>query len=258
MGFVGDLIHRKNPERRQQVQGLADNIVGEIKFIERIANDIIEKVNRFLNMQQGPVSSNDKKIDAFLLEVRHAFDVLSRNAREQYTQLSANVDTTVIEGVRQTVLGLDLDRMREGVQELEFAGVTMKQAVGIVTTLVMTSVMMDLERLVSVSVRSIGGLVAGSLAGAFVFAIWEAISGLAEGAELKRRIEELEETERALRENGTAIANCADQFRFALTVTQIQLGRVGDAKEFFFGYVLPLTLCFLFKDQRTNITSRPF
>ena len=225
------------------MQGLVDNIVGEIKFIERTTNDIIEKVNKFLDVQRGPVSSNGKKIDVFLLEVRQAFDDLSRNAKEQYTQLSEKVDTTVIESVRQKVLGLDLDRMREGVQELEIAGVKMNKAVGIVTTLVTTNVVTDLEGLVCVSIRSLGGLVAGSLAGALVFVIWEAISGLAEGAELKRRIEELEETERALRENGTVIANSADQLRFALMVIQIHSGKVGDAKEFSFGYVLPSALC---------------
>lgn len=248
MGFVSDLIHRENPQRRQQVQGLADSIAGEIKFIERTANDIIERVNKFLNVQRGPVSSDGKKIDRFLLEVRRAFEDLNRNAKEQYMQLSAKVDTTVVESVRQKVLGLDLDCMHEGIRELEIAGVKMKDAVGMVTTIVTTSVMTDLEGLVCLSVKAIGGLVAGSLAGALVFVIWEAISGLAEGAELKRRIKELEETERTLRSNGTAISNCADQLRFALVVTQIQLGKVGNAKELSFGYVLPLTLYLLFKE----------
>lgn len=251
MGFLSDLIYRENPKRRQQVQGLADSIAGEIRFIERTANDIIERVNKFLNVQRGPVRSSGKKIDEFLLEVRQAFEDLNRNAKEQYMQLSAKVDTTVIESVRQKVLGLDLDCMREGVRELEIAGVKMKDAVGMVTSIVTTSVMTDLEGLVCLSARAIGGLVASSLVGVLVFAIWEAISGLAEGAELKRRIKELEETERTLRSNGSAIANCADQLRFALTVAQIQLGNVGKVTEFSFGYVSPLTLF-----KITKITSR--
>ena len=216
MSFVRDLIYPDNPRLRRRVQGLGDSIAGEIKFIERTANDIINRVNNFLNVQQGPVSSDGKQIGAFLLEVRQAFDDLSLKAKEQYRQLSARVNTTVIENIRRQVQGVDLDRMREGIRELELAGVKMKYAVGIFAAVITIDTMMELEALVCLSVRSIGALAAGCLVGALAFVIWEAFAGSTEGKELDRRIKELEKAERTLRDNGTTIANCADELRSAL------------------------------------------
>jgi len=50
MGFVSDLFYRKNPKRRQMVQDLVISIGGEIRFIERMTNDTIERVNQLLNV----------------------------------------------------------------------------------------------------------------------------------------------------------------------------------------------------------------
>jgi len=241
MGFVSDLFYRKNPKRRQMVQDLVISIGGEIRFIERMTNDTIERVNQLLNVQRGPVRSRETTVYDFLQEVRQAYEELGRHAKEQYGQLlSTEVDTSVVESVRRKVLGLEL---HEGVRELEVAGLTLQNAVWIVTAMVTTKVTTDLERLVCISASGLGGLVAGSLVGALVFVIWEAIAGYAEGVEMERRIKELMQAEETLRANSNAVVDCAEQLRVALIRMQVMFDKMGDGKDIYSGYVSPLTLC---------------
>jgi hypothetical protein len=241
MGFVSDLLYRKNRKHRQMVQDLVMCIGGEIRFIERMTNDTIKQANELLGVQRGPVQSSGKTVYNFLQEVRQAYDELSRHAKAQYGQLlSADVDTSVIENVRRKVLGLDLCA---GVRELEIAGLTVGQAVWIVTSMVMTGVTECLERLACMSASNLGGLVAGNLVGGLVFVIWEAIAGYAEGVEMEHRIKELMQAEETLRANSDAIGNCAAQLRVALTCMQVKSGNMDDRKDILPGYVSPLIIC---------------
>ena len=239
MGFVSDLLYRKNPKRRQTVQALADSIGSDIKFIEKATNDTIERVNKFLDVKREKVKSNGKTINEFLLEVRQAFEDLGRNAEAQYRQLSATVDTAVVENVRRKVQGLDVRRMREAIRELEIAGVTMGKAVAVVASLVTTEVTLHLERTAWASASGLGGLVSGALAGALVFVVFEAISGAVERAELERRIRELTKAEQTMRDNRVAIVNSAEQLYVALIVIELTYDATGAGKGLCSGYVLP-------------------
>lgn len=252
MGFVSDLLYRDNPKRRETVQALADSIASDIKFIEKATNDTIERINKFLSVKREKVKSSGKTINEFLLEVRQAFEDLGRNAEEEYKQLSATVDTAVVDNVRRKVQGLDLKKMREAIRELEIAGVTMGKAVAVVASLATTEVTMHLERTAWASASALGGLIAGAVAGALAFVILEAISGAVERGELERRIRELTKAEQTMHDNRVAIVNSAQQLYVALIVIQLTFDSAGDGKGFSLGYVLPLT-----PFQRTNNPSRP-
>ena len=253
MGFVSDLLYRDNPKRRETVQALADSIASDVKFIEKATNDTIERINKYLTVKREKVTSTGKTINAFLLEVRQAFADLGRNAEEQYKVLSATVDTAVVENVRRKVQGLDLKKMREAIRELEIAGVTMGKAVAVVASLVTTEVTMNLERTVWASASGLGGLIAGALAGALVFVIFEAISGAVERAELERRIRELTKAEQTMHDNRVAIVNSAQQLYVALIVIQLTFDTAGHGKEFSFGYVSLLTLYLLFQESTKSL-----
>jgi len=248
MGFVSDLLYRDNPKRRETVQALADSIAGDVNFIEKATNDTIERINKFLTVKCKKVTSSGKTINVFLLEVRQAFADLGRNAEEQYEKLSVTVDTAVVENVRRKVQGLDLKKMREAIRELKIVGLTLGQAAGIVVSLVtMQLTEVYLERTAWASVSYLGGFVAGALAGTLVFVIIEAISGAVKRAELERRIQELTEAEKTIRDNRDAIVNSAHQVHFALIVMQITSGTAELGNEFSFGYVSLLTLYLLFQ-----------
>ena len=237
MGFVSDLLYRDNPKRRETVQALADSIGSDIKFIEKATNDTIERINKFLKVKQEQVTARGKTINEFLLEVRRAFEQLGKNAEGQYRELSARVDTELVERVRRKVQGLDLKKMREAILELEIAGLTMSRAVAVVASLVTTEVTMHLEQTTWASASVVGGFVAGAIAGTLVFVIFEAISGAVERAELERRIRELSKAEETLHENRVAIVNCAQQLYVALIVIQLTFDTGGHGKDICFGFV---------------------
>src|SRR5258706_5685360 len=200
MGFVSDLLYRNNPKRRETVQALADSIGSDIKFIEKATNDTIERINKFLKVKQEQVTARGKTINEFLLDVRQAFEQLGKNAEAQYRELSAKVDTELVERVRRKVQGLDLQKMREAIFELEIAGVTMGRAVAVVASLVTTEVTMHLEQTTWASASAVGGFVAGGVAGTLVFVIFEAISGAVERAGVERGIRELAKAEQTRHE----------------------------------------------------------
>ena len=221
MGLLSDLLYPENPKLRQNVQDLADSIAGDIRFIEKATNDTIERINIFLDVKCDKVDSSGKTVDAFLLDVQRAFEQLGRNAEKQYKQLSATVDTTVIEKVRRNVLGFDLRRMREAVQELQIAGISMEMAVLVVGLAVTTVVTAILTTTVCVAASVIGGILAGGGVGLIVYAVLEAINGAMERKELERRVRELEKAEKTIRDNRNAIVDCAERLREALIVIRV-------------------------------------
>ena len=231
MGFVSDLLYRANPKRRETVQALADSIGGDIKFIEKATNDTIERVNKLLKVQQGQVTAQGKTINQFLLDVRDAFEQLGKNAEAQYRELSVEMDTELVERVRRKVQGLELQKMREAIQELEIAGWTVGKAAGMVASVVVGEVTMQLERTTWASVSVVGGFVAGALAGTLVFVVFEAVSGAVERAELERRIRELTKAEQTLHDNRVAIVNSAQQLYVALILIQLVFDTAGHGKD---------------------------
>ena len=82
--------------------------IADVKSIEDATNSAIEMINGYLYVRRGPADSRGKTINEFLAQVGQAFEDLERNAEEQYMQLSATVDTTVIDDPRREVLALDL------------------------------------------------------------------------------------------------------------------------------------------------------
>jgi hypothetical protein len=244
MGIVSDLLYRDNPKRRETVQALADSIASDVKFIEKATNDTIERINKCLNVKRERVRSSGKTINEFLLEVRQAFEDLGHNAEEQYKELAATVDTTVIENLRRKIQGLDLQKMREAICELEVAGWTVGKAMAVITSLVTTEVTTHLERTAWACASATGGLLAGALAGTLAFVIFEAISGAIERAELERRIRELTKAEQTIHDNRVAIVDSAQQLYVALIVAEVTFGKVGDGKGFCFWCVSHLILYF--------------
>ena len=143
---------------------------------------------------------------------------LGHHAERQYKQLSATVDTMVIERVRHKVLRLDLKMMREAVQELRIAGVPMDKAmlvVGVTVTTAATAIL-KLKHTAWVAASGIRCLIACELAGIIVGVIFEAIYGAMERKELERRVPELEQAAKTMHDNRTAIVDCAERLREAL------------------------------------------
>jgi len=251
MGIVSDLLYQDNPKRRETVQALADSIEGDLNFIEKSTNDSIERINKYLTVKSEKVMSHGKTINQFLLEVQQAFEDLGRNAEEQYKVLpaKAKVDTATVENVRREVQGLNLEKMREAVPELEIAGWKQGKAMTTVEGLVTKQVMMHLEHTPWASVSHLGGLVSGALARTLVSVIFEAVSGAVERAELERRIRELTEAEQTIRDNRVAIVKSAQQLYAALVFRQIATGIAQPGNALSFRYVSLLTLYLLFQEH---------
>lgn len=80
MGGLSDIFYPDNPKRREHVAALCANISSDIKFIEKAVNDNLEKCNEYLKEKTALVSSDDKTINQFFLDVRAAFEATDRAA----------------------------------------------------------------------------------------------------------------------------------------------------------------------------------
>ena len=244
MSFVGDLLFDIS-ESRGKAQNLAISIAADVRSIEDATNSAIEATNGFLDVRRGPVDSRGKTINEFLSEVRQAFEDLEHNAEEQYTQFSATVDTTVIDDLRRNMAGFELGNMAMWMRGFEEITPKMACALAVIAFAAMVKgVTRHLKETTWRSFSIASGIIGGALGGGLlVFLTVEAISCAIESKMLKEHIEELTQVERTMREIRRAIVNVADRLRFELIAIQLQLGNVGDGRDFFFRCVRPLILC---------------
>ena len=104
MNIVGDLLFDIT-KIREKAWKLIISIKANVKSIEDTTNSAVEMTNGYLDMRRGPVDSRGKAINEFLAQVGQAFEDLEHNGEEQYMQLSAMVNTTVIDDPWREVLG---------------------------------------------------------------------------------------------------------------------------------------------------------
>ena len=131
---MGDLLFDIT-KNREKAWKLVISIKADVKSIEDTTNSAVEMINGYLDMRRGPVDSRGKTINEFLAQVGQAFEDLEHNAEEQYMQLSAMVNTTVIDDLWREVLGLDLGSIIRGLEKLPF-----KTACALVATTDVTSI----------------------------------------------------------------------------------------------------------------------
>ena len=243
MSFVGDIFFNIS-ESREKAQNLAISIAADVRSIEDATNSAIEMINGYLDVRRGPVDSRGKTINEFLSEVRQAYEDLEHNAQEQYTQLSATVDTTVIDDLRRSVPGFELGTMAMWMRGFEEVPPKMACALAVIAfAAIAKGVTRHLKETTWRSLSIAGGIIGGALGGGLlVFLTVEAISCAIESKMLKEYIEELTQVERTMREIRRAIVNVADRLKFELMCIQLRSGNVGDGGDFYFGCVLPLLL----------------
>ena len=241
MEFMGDLLFDIS-DSRQRAQGLAFNIATDVKVIEDATNGAIDMINRYLDVRREHVDSRGKTINDFLAEVRQAFEDLEDNAEEQYTELAATVDTTVIDDLRNEMQRFDLGNMAKWMGRFETIPPKVAGSLAVIT---FGAIVKGLTRsLKAATWRSFSiGIIRSGLGGLLVFSIVETISCAIERKMLNRYIEELTQAEQTMREIRIAFGNVADRLRLGLMLIQLRLGNVGDGRPFYFGCVQPLILC---------------